>query len=233
MPTPTEQPSPTLRALQFIQKQGPVRSDQIAAHCDIRPKDVSALLAPYVEKGDLVTCKVTRAGLPPVNEYRLSAGSVPSEWGNFTVRKTKAAASKALTATAKPIPVRPQGKHEVAKLVQTAAKTEQKAVKTERTKRIPEQVQQFEETDQIARGTEALISSAIYAVATGKLPGYRDSKPAQTKPLEVKPAQNEPAFEIGSNGQLSFNVGNNLVVLTPSETRLLGDFMVKTQPVWR
>jgi hypothetical protein len=208
----TEQPSRTLRALHFIQKNGPVRSDQIAEHCDIRPKDVSALLAPFVTKGDLVTCKVTRPGLPPVNEYRLSAGSIPSEWGNFTVRKTKAAAGKTLTATAKPIPVRQQGKHEVAKPEQKAGKTEQKAGKP----------------DQRAPVDQVLAT----ATATAEQLGYRGRKTAQTKPLEVTPAKNEPNFEIGDNGQLSFKVGNTLAVLTPAETRLLGNFMAKTQPVW-
>lgn len=208
----TDQPSRTLRALQFIQKHGPVRSDQIAEHCDIRPKDVSALLAPFVTKGDLVTCKVTRQGLPPVNEYRLSAGSIPSEWGNFTVRKTKAATSKTLTATAKPIPVRPQGKHEVAKPEQKAGKTEQREWKSE----------------QLAPADQVLATAA----ATAEKLGYRGKKSARTEPLEVTPAKNEPTFEIGNNGQLSFKVGNTLTVLTPAETRLLGNFMVKTQPVW-
>lgn len=91
--TETKQPSRTQRAIDYIAKKGSARSDEIAAAIDIEPKDVSALLAPAAAGGFLVTCKVSRPGKPPVNEYRLSAGYAPSEWRNFRIKRGTAPTS--------------------------------------------------------------------------------------------------------------------------------------------
>lgn len=87
MPRKTDQTSKTEQAIQYIAQQGAARTPEIARASGIAPKDVSALLNPFVKIGLLITCKVEQPGRPPCNEYRLTAGASPHNWRNFRVRK--------------------------------------------------------------------------------------------------------------------------------------------------
>lgn len=62
------------QAMEFIAKAGTARSPQIAEAVGMEAKNVMGLLRPYVERGDLVMCKVEVPGQRAVNEYRIGPG---------------------------------------------------------------------------------------------------------------------------------------------------------------
>lgn len=62
------------QALDFITKSGSARSPQIAEAVGMETKNVMGLLRNYVERGDLVMCKVEIPGQRSVNEYRPGPG---------------------------------------------------------------------------------------------------------------------------------------------------------------
>lgn len=92
--------SKSKQALDYIAKSGSARSPQIAEAVGMETKNVMGLLRPYVDRGDLVMCKVEVPGQRSVNEYR------PGAWAPnaFTPLGQKRARPQAKAILAEAVP---------------------------------------------------------------------------------------------------------------------------------
>ena len=65
------------RAINVIEKKPGIRTADLAAAIGVPPAKVAPLIFAATNSRFVLTCKVERPGLAPVNEYRLSAGLAP------------------------------------------------------------------------------------------------------------------------------------------------------------
>ena len=95
----------TQQALDYLQRKGTARSNEIAEACGLTPSAVSALFAGHVKRGELLMCKVERPGKPPCNEYRFSAmaGGKLAEFRPLTRTAAQARAEKPAPPVAQPL----------------------------------------------------------------------------------------------------------------------------------
>lgn len=95
----------TQQALDYLQRKGTARSNEIAEACGLGPSAVSALFAGHVKRGELLMCKVERPGKPPCNEYRFSAmaGGKLAEFRPLTRTAAQARAEKSALPAAQPL----------------------------------------------------------------------------------------------------------------------------------
>ncbi len=68
------------RAIALIQKQGSMRSDQIAEALGVSGAVIASSVAGHCRNGTLVSCKVERTNGGAVNEYRMSASGKAKNW---------------------------------------------------------------------------------------------------------------------------------------------------------
>lgn len=72
-----EEKTKTQRAYEFVLKEGCARSEAIGQAVGVECSTVPTLLRGYVQRGELVMCKVFKPGTQrEVNEYRVGAGMV-------------------------------------------------------------------------------------------------------------------------------------------------------------
>ncbi len=95
----------TQSALDYLQRKGTARSNEVAEACGLNPSAVSALFAAHVKRGELLMCKVERPGKPPCNEYRFSAmaGGKLAEFKPLTRTAAQARAEKPAQPAASPV----------------------------------------------------------------------------------------------------------------------------------
>lgn len=71
------------RAINVIEKKPGIRTADLAAAIGVPPAKVAPLIFAATNSRFVLTCKVERPGLAPVNEYRLSAGVRAGDWDEY------------------------------------------------------------------------------------------------------------------------------------------------------
>lgn len=208
---PVESTTKTQKAIDFIAKQGAARSDAIAKHLGIEAKNVAPLLFAATQKGFLVTCQVQMPGKPPMNEYRLSAGAVPTEWRNFKIKRGVMPRLPTDDRTSS-LPM------EVGRTAQPAVAKNTGSASSSATTSTP------------AEG-RAVMKSPGAPAATSR-PLGADVKPARATP-GLTPADDLPFFfALDHRGVLNLSIGGHAFELSLSQTRAIGRFLVNTESAW-
>lgn len=218
MPAAKKPESNVDKAVAYIARHPGARSPELAEHLGIPQTNVHPTLAPLVNAGYLIVCKVERPGKSPVNEYRLSAAVAEDKvsWTEFRISKraglplTKApgrlprnAAPTATTAAPKADapPVAPA----------TAAMTKPPAG----------------ETKSVATGCSEYPTKPAATVTTA----VQRAKPAALpQPIRVAP---RIVFMVDSTGQLRIEIPDHPpIVCSREETNDAGLLLITTEPVW-
>lgn len=223
-------PKPGSNAAALVQtlraRQVAMRTDELADFCGIESGSVQATLLAAVNAGAVTCCKVTSGGRQ-INEYRIGSGMVPRiNAGNYKPPKATI------------VPVR-QGETQV---IDTPAPK-----RTARPQPIypatPDQSmeQSMHAQPAVAQNTgndpqETTSSPAAVVVAATAATPVPKSKLRESGPASIKvPAGNVDSLyaSIDSTCVLVIGTRETVIELQPDQILALGDFLNRTEPLWR
>ena len=180
---------------------------------------IPTLLQPYVLSGRLACCKITRPGLPPMNEYRKGIG-VPMP--DFKPLQTKRGPGN-LMARAAATAIWPT-------LSTPRPKIEDIVTPTLTTKTQPEVVAPHVAQTPAAEG--AAPPPAETAVTAQATPGPTPRAALKREPAAVKAPAGDVRIGINCDGVLVIAIDDESIELNPKQARKLGHFMSGTAGVW-
>lgn len=201
------------KAIAYIAKHPGCRSAEIEEKTGIT--FAAALLAPAVEAGYLVSCKISQPGKRSTNEYRLSATVAEDKvsWSDFRVAKR----AKALRTEAKPRPMRTTNPTTI------ASKATQPLDPTTEEKPISHQPAELTvQTLEMGAPHPGIAPLLMRNDATN----VSEGRPPTTEKPKLY-------FSLDNNGRLHISIGDEYLDLAPEAVRELGQFMVDTEPAWQ
>ena len=224
--TNTYTPQPGSNAAALVQtlraRQVAMRTDELASICGIESGSVQATLVAAVNAGVVTCCKVTSNGRQ-VNEYRIGSGMVPrTHAGEYkppkaTILPVRQGETKVIDAPAPKRTARPQPIYPAA----------------------PDQSIQAQPA--VANNTgsdpqETTSSPAAVVVAATAATPVPKSKLRESGPASIKvPAGNVDSLyaSIDSTCVLVIGTRETVIELQPDQILALGDFLNRTEPLWR
>jgi hypothetical protein len=185
---------------------------------------IPTLLSPYVRNGRVQCCKVTRPGLPPMNEYRRGIGVAIPDFKPLNTKRTHIAHAAGI----KPLPVTTP-----APTLSTPPATVSEIV-------TPQFISKTQ--PEVVAPTFAKTPAAGSSSTPGAAPAVA-AAPATPKPTAGAELKKEPATRkasagddlrigINCNGVLVIAIDDDTIELNPKQARKLGHFMSGTAGVW-
>lgn len=226
----TEPKSKIQRGVDYIAKHPGCRTADLAKAMDTKPENVIPTLQDAIKAGLILTCKVTRPGLVPCNEFKLSTacpeGKAP-DWREFKISQR---APKAL----KPIPPPVPRAHEAGKPECVVGTTP---------------AGRGDITPSASVATTSLAPRSTVADLAVVEPPKQATEPAKARSDEIDlnhsfhafdralvQDDNEPPplrFAIDSQGYFRIERdGKTILSLRPGDTASLGMFMEGTSSIW-
>lgn len=235
-------------AIEYIYAHPGCRSDAIATQLGVERKQVHSAVAPAVEAGLIVTCKVERPGKPPETEFKPSAAA-PLHCPDFVEWKNS-------KSPVKPKPLRfgnkgPRANAGQLTTIEIAQPVSSPAAEREATPAeggannigsrasvspVGEDNASAEgaavfETRAGSHGPEAKSSAAPVVSDEIPQPQY-DPRQVAFKQPEANAEKHTLVASIGISGALMLETAEGNIYLHPAQARQLGAFMRKTQAVW-
>lgn len=220
------------QACAFIAKQTSARTPEIAEHLGVESKSIVPLLYPVVDRGYLVSCKVSGPSGRDITEYKLSSSVAPgTTWDDF--RRAHPAPTIRPLASAKPRPPRtPEGSGDQSpvKVVPHQYEIPKDAVKPVAPVHTPVH-------DTVSNGLIAAeMAKQKPMLAPIDLAGERGSEITEAlirKNVGAKAAaEHRLVFLIGTDGRLRIEFDGQLITASVEETRALGELMADTESAW-
>ena len=204
------------------------RTDELADHVGILPRQVAPLLHDYVQRGELVTCIVQRPGQRDCTLYRDGSGKAARTeakgWKgqSFSPAASRKIAGKSLTAADIPgaappaPPIVPQ---------EAIAPTESGAEEFH-----------FEIIDAAPSAADSAHDQPAVSRNTGSAAG---ATPLSAGPRRKTPAARAQAstagglrLAIGDDARLALTIDDDTLILDARQTARLGEFLHGSQGIW-
>lgn len=195
-----------------------IRVAALAEATGVGVTSIPTLLQPYVLSGRLQCCKITRPGLPPMNEYRRGVG-VPTDFKPLNAKR----AGIALRGTPKP-----------ASTGTTPLSTPKPDVSSIATPQLLKKPPQPEvgKADATPAAGNSSTPRAAPAVAAKATPGPAAGTALKKEPATQRASAGDVRIGINDSGTLVIALDGDSIELNPKQARRLGHFMAGTQGVW-
>jgi hypothetical protein len=198
-----------------------IRVAALAEATGVGLTSIPTLLSPYVQNGRLQCCKVTRPGLPPMNEYRRGIGVAIPDFKPLNTKRTHIAHAAGI----KPLPVTTPAPN-LSTPKPAASPIEPPVFLKQPTQPA---VVKAAKTPAAEGAAPPPAEPAVIAQAT---PGPTSGDELKKEPATRKAPAGDVRIGINCEGTLVIAIDDDTIELNPKQARKLGHFMSGTAGVW-
>lgn len=216
-------------AIDYIAKQGVARTDEIGEAIGEHKYKVAGLLAYAVKTGVLVSCRVERPGKKPCNEYRISGGGKPVNFGDLPPQKasSKSKRSPVSTPRSETLPNSHPRTEQVVRRGKLLTGEEARPLQNESMKEMRKLPPAPTPADrpQVSvnnSGSTQVVPPATGRAVTDKKPHRKASQPAPGAGGHV---DQEASWALHSDGRLVIYMGGDAIDLTAKDAMRLAAFL--------